>query len=162
MLCAVCTRRLSKGWLSAVISSSLMKSRNIAASPLRPERPRRCRKLATLCGAVTWAIESTLPISIPNSRVIVQTAEVGKLSFWSRASSSSRISLERLPWWGKNSFGTPFFLQRSDRPTQNCSVRSRLLVKIRCDFPRKILYRSSTISSNVVGNSCWSWEALFR
>ncbi len=51
-------------------------------------------------------------MSMPISRVEVQMAVVGRLRSFSRDSVCSRMSLDRLPWWGRNSFGTPPVSQR--------------------------------------------------
>ena len=67
-------------------------------SSRRPERPRRWRRLETVGGAPIWATESTLPTSIPSSRVDVQIAVTGVERSFSRSSAYSRISLARLPW----------------------------------------------------------------
>ena len=49
---------------------------------------------------------SMAPMSMPNSRVLVQMAEAGSSFCFRAASVSERISFDRLPWWGQNSYGT--------------------------------------------------------
>ena len=65
----------------------------------RPERPSRCLKDATEPGVPICAIESTEPMSMPSSSVVVATTVAGRAPR-RRASASSRISRERLPWCG--------------------------------------------------------------
>lgn len=63
----------------------------------RPLRPRRCRRDARECGGPICATDFTEPMSIPNSSVVVATPVVGKAPAFSRCSSSSRNSLDKLP-----------------------------------------------------------------
>ena len=63
-------------------------------------RPRRWAKALTDHGGPIWPMDVTVPISIPNSSVLVHSVAVG-VGARSASSVSSRIPLASEPWWAR-------------------------------------------------------------
>ncbi|MNJ51440.1 hypothetical protein D3C77_467430 [compost metagenome] len=123
---------------------------SMAGSPgRRPERPSLCLRLATEGGQPICATVLMLPMSIPSSRVVVHTAEAGGSPAFNARSASWRSSLDKLPWCGQNSFGTPSFSHSDRRRSANHSTSWRLLGKIRLLCPLNTLYRWPAIATLV-------------
>ena len=93
---------------------------------LCPDLPTRWTRLLTWRGDIYWTTRSTDPISMPNSRVLVQTSPL----IWRALNASSartRSSFGSDPWW------TIMFWPIKLNFEPNISALTRLLTKIRVE-----------------------------
>ena len=70
--------------------SSRMTNHISEGSPRRPVRPMRCKKPDTVKGASSWKARSSLPISMPSSKVAVAQTDSSEPSSFISSSALSR------------------------------------------------------------------------
>ena len=112
-------------------SSSRMTNHISQGRSRLPVRPMRCRKLLTVNGASIWKARSSLPMSMPSSRVAVVTVVNTRSSSRMASSALSRSDEERLPWWMRKRSGWPVASQYWRRLVVTASASSRELTKTR-------------------------------